>query len=353
MLFNIEKDAGKVIEGYLVPENFSDRPRIVVTRGEETIGEFDCMEMREAVQASGRHDTGMVGFRLDETLVPGLATLKELAIHDAGSGLLIYRRAPRPWIKKRLVRLECQLIPLVAIDHALQDFFQYGVGRVDRFGAETTLQIFHLNGADSIYLAGRLQIRAFEQFLERGFEAVTVLSEPYYEMAERLFFLKRFSDLPEVIFGPRDRMVLAPAVEHFSEVDLTSMKEIRAALKSLDPATARVLASPLTRQLTTILPDEEIDRRSAAPALDVLSRFSVTGLRERPETFIAPLAELIGIEPVAIPEPRQHARVAELGEMLRDIPLVETLLETDLVIYHFAREAIISNVLEETEQVSV
>src|SRR5690606_18563190 len=113
---------------------------------------------------------------------------------------------------------------------------------------------FHLNNANSIYLAGRLQIRAFEQFMEKGFEVAAILTEPYFEMAERILLLKRFSSLPEIAFGPRDHMILAPAAERFANVDLTSPKDIRSILKTIDPATARIIKAPLTRQLTTLPP---------------------------------------------------------------------------------------------------
>jgi hypothetical protein len=343
LLFNIEFDEGAVIEGYLVPDGFTEEPSILVSDGMETLLELDCRDPRDAVRISGRHSSGLVGFRLDDTNIPALADRQELTIRDAKSGLLIYRRGPRPWKRKRLVRLELQLVPLAALDRSLEDHFQYSISRAERFGLETTLQVFHLNNASSIYLAGRLQIRAFEQFMEKGFEVVAVLTEPYFEMAERILLLKRFSTLPEIMFGPRDRMVLAPAAAHFANVDLTSPKSLRSALKTVDPALARIIRTPLTRQLTTLLPDEEPTRRSVAVGLDIISRFAVTGLRAQPETFTLPLAEYLGIDPASIDRPKQHHAIAELAEVLRDIPQAETLLETDLVIYHFASQAITSS----------
>lgn len=343
MLFNVEYDEGYVIEGYLVPDGFAERPRIHVSDGIQSLAEMDCGEPREAVRVSGRHATGLVGFRLDETNIPDLANKAELTIRDAASGLLIYRRGYRQWKRKRIVRLELQLVPFVALDRSLQDHFQYAINRAERFGLETTLQVFHLNNADSIYLSGRLQIRAFEQFMERGFEVVTILTEPYFEMAERIFFLKRFSSLPELMFGPRDRMTLAPAAEHFANVDLSSPKSLRAALKTMDLATSRVIRAPLTRQLTTVLPDDEPTRGSVVAGLDIISRFAITGLRAHPETFTLPCAEFLDIDPDSIEKTTQHHAIAQIAQLLRDIPQAETLLETDLVIYHFANQAITAN----------
>lgn len=348
MLFNIEYDEGHVIEGYVVPDGFTEQPRILVSDDTEVLAEMNCSDLREAVRVSGRHATGLVGFRLDDSSIQNLADKATLTIEDAKSGLLIYRRHPRSCIQKRIVRLETQLVPLVALDRSLEDHFQYAISRVERFGLETTLQVFHLNNASSIYLAGRLQIRAFEQFLERGFEVVTILTEPYFEMAERIFFLKRFSHLLERIFGPRDRMTLAPAAAHFADVDLTSQKSLRMALKTIDPATARIVKAPLTRQLTTVLPEDEPRRGSIASALDIISRFSVTGLRVHPETFTLACAQLLDIDAGMIARPKQHQTISQLAELLRGIPQAETLLETDLVIYHFASQAITSNMRIQT-----
>jgi hypothetical protein len=343
VLFNVEYDEGDVIEGYLVPDGFTEQSRVLVSDGTAVLAEIDCGELREAVRVSGRHATGRVGFRLDENNVPGLADRAELTIRDASSGLLVYRRGGRQWTRRRIVRLELQLVPFAALDRSLENLFQYAISRTERFGLETTLQVFHLNKASSIYLSGRLQIRAFEQFMERGFDVVTMLTEPYFEMAERIAFLKRFSSIPELMFGPRDRMVLAPLAEHFAPVDLASPKSLRAALKTMDPVTARIIRSPLTRQLTTVLPDDEPARGAVAAGLDIISRFAVTGLRAHPETFTLPCAELLGIDAAAIARPERHRSIAQLADLLREIPQAEALLETDLVIYHFANQAITSN----------
>lgn len=343
MLFNIEFDEGHVIEGYLVPDGFAEEPTIFVSNGMEALVELECREPREAVRASGRHASGRVGFRLDGHTVPGLAEKTHLTIRDARSGMLIYRRGSRPWKRKRIVRLETQLVPQAALDRSIEDNFQYAISRTERFGLETTLQVFHLNNAPSIYLAGRLQIRTFEQFMERGFEIAAMLTEPYFEMAERLWLLKRFSTLPETLFGPRDRMILAPVAQNFATIDLTSPKALRSALKATDYATERILKMPLTRQLAALRPDEEPTRRSVAGALDIVSRFAITGLRAHPETFTHPFAELIGMDPASIEVPKQHPAVAHLAELLRELPQAEALLETDLMIYHFASQAISSH----------
>lgn len=343
MLFNIEFDEGHAIEGYLVPDGFEEEPSIFVSDGMEVLVEMECRDRREAVRVAGRHCTGVVGFRLDAGTVPGLAEKAQLTIRDARTGLLIYRRGARPWVPKRIVRLELQLVPHAVLDLSMEDRFQYAITRAERFGLETTQQIFHLNNAPSIYLSGRLPVGTFEQFMQRGFEIAAMLTEPYYEMAERLWLLKRFPTLPDDLFGPRDRMALAAVSENFQTVDLASPNAIRTALRKLDDATEPILKMPLTRQLTARRPEEEPGRHSVAAALDVLSRFAVTGVREMPETFNHPLGELLGIDPASIHAPAPHPVISELAGLLRDMPQAEALLEADLMIYHFASQAIRSH----------
>jgi hypothetical protein len=339
VLFNVEYDAGHTIEGYFVPDGFADQPVITVS-ADGISRDLQCLEPREAVKASGRHSTGVVGFKVDSSVVPNIQGIEDLIITDAKSRLLIYRR-PRPeFVKKRIIRLETQLIPLAATDLTLGEQFQYSTPRVERYGLETALQIFHLHNVDSIYLSGNLKVRVFEHFLERGFQAITVLTDPYYDMAERLIALKRFSELPDMTFGPRDQMLIGAAAEEFANVDLTSLKQLRAILKKINPAISRIVRMPLTKQLTTALPDEEPGRQSAAAALDVISRFTVTGLRRIPESFTHPVADLLGIQVESIAEPRIYKSVSHVATLLREIPEAEALLETDLIVYHFASEAI-------------
>jgi hypothetical protein len=344
LLFNLEHDTRNAIIGYLVPDGFADRPRIIVRDGQETLFEMECNEMREAVLRAGRHETGMIGFRIDDTILPDIEQRPELTLWDHKSGVLIYRRAPPASIvQKKLVRVETQMIPFLAMDKAIKPHFQYGADGVDRFGLETVQQMFHLNAVPSIYLAGRLQIRTFTEFLDRDFQAIAVINDPYMEMAERLFLLQRFKSVPQGIFGDRDRMTFGPAVEHFAEVDISSSASLKDALKVMPDPVSRILNAPLTRQIALSSGDESLGHNAVPAAVDMLSRFAVVGLREAPETYIEPIAELIGVEPSTLPEASNFSQIASIADRLRDLPIAEKLLEKDIIVYHFARQAILDS----------
>ncbi len=342
MLFNLEYDSGDAIVGYIVPDGFSEQPGIRVTDDGQDILEMDCDQVHQAVVGSGRHATGLIGFRLTEAMIPDLRGRSRLIVLDRKTGMLVYRRPQQDQIvHKKVLRLENRLIPFQKIDKALDLFFQFSISGVERFGHETTLQAFHLNSIDSIFISGRLLVKNYDQFLESGFDFITILNEPYQDMAERIFMFNRYANVPSRALGERDRMIISPAVDHFTDIDLTSTKALKRALRTAGDPVRRVLASPFTRQLVSTYPEQAVSRHSIAPAMDTLSRFSIIGLRDDPETFTQPLSELFDIPVEAIPEPSNHAAVVALADRLRELPDAEMLLELDLILHHFAREKIV------------
>src|ERR1700749_4966046 len=126
MLFNIERDEGNRIVGYVVPDAFSGPSSIRITDGEHDLAVLQCQEPHTALVAAGRHATGLCGFTIDDTVVSDLARLEALEIYDHETGILIYRRrAPSKMIQKRVFRLETPLIPLWRLDDRIERHFQY------------------------------------------------------------------------------------------------------------------------------------------------------------------------------------------------------------------------------------
>src|SRR5262245_3694990 len=113
MLFNIERDEGIRVVGYLVPDGFSDTPSVRISDGHQDLLTLPCQEERAALVAAGRHATGLCGFAIDETMVKDLPRQDHLEIYDNETGILIYRRRPAAQlIQKRIFRLETHLFPL-------------------------------------------------------------------------------------------------------------------------------------------------------------------------------------------------------------------------------------------------
>ncbi|TXI01866.1 MAG: hypothetical protein E6Q76_16445 [Rhizobium sp.] len=340
MLFNLEYDRGTVLEGYLIPDGFSDLPSIRVSDADGDLMILPCDQIKQAVVDSGRHETGHVGFKLDTKIIPDLASRSTLMIHDAKSGLLIYRR---PQVAKvvplKVVRLETQLLPMVKFDYYCGRQFQYELSSVERFGHETALQAFHLNAIQSIYISGRLLMRNYEEFLDKGFKAFVLLTDPYYEMALRIFLLKRMAKSQISFFGDRDRIILAPAAEHFADIDLASEAALKMALKKASQNVRNVLVSPVTRQLVTTTPEQPVTRGDVAAAIDLLSRFAIVGHDTDSITFQNAIGELLGISIEDLPLHTRHSALEEIAARLRSLHIAELMLEEDLIFDHYVREA--------------
>lgn len=341
MLFNLEHDHGDVIEGYVIPDGFSDEPSIAVTCDDGNVVTMKCDQEKSAVVKSGRHATGMVGFRLNQNNIPNLPMQKHLAIHDAKTGLLVYRRPPAADpIRMKLLRLELSMLPMHKFDQFCGHHFQYAISGAERFGHETALQVFHLNAVPSIYISGRLLLRNYEEFLAEAFQVIADIPDPYYEMATRLFILKRLAKGAVPFIGDRDKILLAAATEHFSEVNLSSERELNQAFKKAPEKVRHVFASPTTRQLVCNYPEQSIGRREVAPAVDVLSRFTVIGYGEDNTHFQDAVGELLGLEGHNFPLVPRHSFIKELAARLRSLPVTELILEEDLIFDHYVRQAV-------------
>jgi hypothetical protein len=340
VLFNLEYDNGGTVEGYLIPDGFADMPFIRVSDADGDIAVLPCNQIKQAVVDSGRHENGRVGFKLDRTVIPDIKERKTLAIHDSKTGLLIYRRPPVPKVVPlKVVRLETQLLPMVKFDQYCGRHFQYELSSVERFGHETTLQAFHLNAIKSIYISGRLLLRNYEEFFDRGFKGLIMLTDPYYELALRIFLLKRMAKTQISFFGDRDRIILAPAAEYFADVDLESESSLKRALKKAPQNVRNVVVSPVTRQLVATTPEQMVTRGDVAAAIDLLSRFTIVGHDGDSLHFQDAVAELFGISVGELPLLSRHSALEQVAARLRTLHIAELMLEEDLIFDHYVREA--------------
>lgn len=342
MLFNVEHDRGDVIEGYLIPDGFSEQPTIAIYDCNGGVVNLICDQARPAVVESGRHASGLVGFRIDENTIPGLSVVETLSIRDAKSGVLIYRRPQVPVpVPLKVIRLEPQLIPSTHIDRYCGKFFQYELHAIERFGHETVLQAFHLNAVSSIYLSGRLLMRNYEEFFDRGFQGIVFLTDPYYEMAGRIFLLKKMATNRITFLGDRDQLFLAPAAEYFAETDLLNEVSLRFSLKRAPQKVRNVLVSPMTRQLVCAYPEQTVSRNDVAPAIDLLSRFTIVGHDGDRSHFQEAVGELFAIPVEGLSLPTRHSVLEDIADILRSLPVAELMLEQDLILDHYVRQAMV------------
>lgn len=343
LLFGIEYDHGDSLGGYLVPDGLSEVASVVIADGDSVLLRMPCNEIRESVRDARRHDTGMVGFRIDDAIVPNLISRRNLTVHDAKNGVLIYRRLPyMPPVNKKVMRLETQIIPAVAFDREIGKSFHYSQSGLDRFGHETVQQSFHLGVMSSIYLSGRILIRNYEEFIENKFDFIGLFFDPYYELAMRIYAISKMSKSRPIFLSERDAMIFSPAAEYFAGIDFTDQDSVRRSCRKLPEKVKSVLRSPYVRQLTSTHPEQQPDMRSIAAAIDILSRFTIVGHTNDIFSYVNAVSELLEVPLADVAVPNVYMPIQNVADELRGIAALERLLEEDLIFDHYLREAISS-----------
>lgn len=340
MLFNLERDLGASLSAYLVPDSLS-APAMIRVRGQgRDIATIEANETRESLVAAGRHPTGKCGFGIDETMIPGLAGLRDLELRDQNTDLLIYRRrAPESVVGQRLFRLETHLLPLWRLDDVFEGEFQMWYKGLDHYGRETSTQIFCLDQFGSLYASGRLLYKNYEYYLAKGFKTIAMLRDPYDELAERILILKYIGAHAEKLLGIRDAITFEPVIVSLAELESFAEPDLRRYFRFLPDAVIAALANPLVRQLTARTPDEMPNHASLAAALDALASFEILGLRSDGDGFLRALSDLSGLDVEIMPDVNEFSLVRELGLRLRAISSIETFLEKDLELYHQTTKA--------------
>jgi hypothetical protein len=333
MLFNIEADTGARVTGYIVPDNVSSTPNIVLQSQGRDVLVCPADEFRDGLVAAGRHQTGACGFQIDERRVPSLAGMGDLAIYDADTKLLIYRRPNANFLSKRILRLETHLFPLWRFDEALKPRFQYFSSSIEKLGRETTTQLFLLNQINSVYLSGRILFKTFRHYIESQFDTIFIMHNPYEEMAERLLVLGQIKKVGADVLGMRDNMIMQAAIAFAQDLPIHDDKALRKTLHKMPGAVANALANPVARQLTATTPDEMPGAGAVSTALDLMASFAIVGLRREPETFVGAVEEYTGVEAQSLPGIGKFRGVATLARALKRSGAVSALIEKDLEIY--------------------
>ena len=339
MLFSLDYDVGTSLGFYLVPDTGGTQPSVRLLDGGSEIKILAANEHRPELVGSGRHSTGMCGFILDDSVLPGIAGIGALEIEEAETGLPVYRR-PRPtFLQEKVFRMETHLLPLWRIDDAVKERFQYWYRGIDRRGYETSTQVFCIVDLASAYISGRMFLKTVEQYLASGFKTVVLFRDPYEELAERLIILKNATEKTKELLGPRDSLTFEPVMDGLSDVERLDEESLRRFFKRSPAEVTRPLMNPFVRQLTCGGPDDMPRKTAIAQALLVLSSFEIVSLRSDAAHFSGALGEMLGLEPGAIPVMNEYGRVSDLARTLRAINEVEGLIDYDLNIYEQTRHA--------------
>ncbi|OOG63088.1 hypothetical protein B0E45_29785 [Sinorhizobium sp. A49] len=341
MNFHIDMDAGAVISGWLIPDNPADVPEFRIKIPDRKEISFSANVLRSDLRDLGIHATGLAGFHIDEQYIVDLADQTELTIFEVQSGLPIYRRFnPQKHIEQKLLLMDVGAFPQIAMLRRLMVNFTQSYPVVERLSLETIGALLSLSYARSVFIAGQPNwMRHGALARERGFLTAALLRDPFEELAERLLFLANVAKLPTIntTNGAIARYFdLLPFVR---AIDFSDEKSVLTSFRGLSSERRRLLRSPMT-SIFGSTPDEELQRRNVAVALDNLAQIDIVGTRDQFGQFVSMLDEYLGISILAECELATIDGTAELTEILRGIGLVADLLDEDVALYSFACEAV-------------
>ena len=341
MHFKIDRDTGGIIHGYLIPDGFSEVSEIRVLEGDHEVFRGPCSIYYRSVVEAGRHGTGIVGFRLTESIIPGLSKMKDLTIRDLKTDFTIYRRYESPdLVNQRVFRLETQFVPQTELDRSLKKFFRYSLANMELYGQETVSQIFHLVDYESLYFSGRIMMKNYEQHLQSDLKVITQMNNPYLDFTIRLLTICAAKNRDFWFINERDKLSLNLAIEHFSGINLKDTDQITQTIKKAPKKILEQFKSPVTRLLVCKNPDEKITHKSVGLALNMLSQFDQVFLADDEETIITSLSEMLDIPDTDIQPDRRQEIFTHFSSIFEAIPLLDSLLECDLILYHYLQEAI-------------
>ena len=342
MFFNIDGDDGHAIRGWIVLDNPAAEPSLIAVvpgRGEVLIrADIQRVDVRDL----GIHTTGKVGFHVDDTAVPGLASLEDLSLLEAESRLLIFRRSTPLHLKKKVYFFDAGILPQNPISQALEQNFTMSYFGSEKHSLETMLVLINNHAVNSILLQGRSNFNRYSSFLNNAdFMRIALLREPFEELAERILYLKILGRMRATSPLAPDLAHLGPLIDFAIDVPVDDAKGMLGAFRRLAPELRDRLANPMTRLFGCNI-DEQPQRRHVSVALENLASMDVVGTKEGFDLFRDLVAGHLGRNVMVDVAPHRIELAETLGKVLGEIGLVADLLAYDLDLYQFAGEAIVS-----------
>jgi hypothetical protein len=342
MNFCVYLDNGAEVHGYFVPDGFASTPAIHVRiNGEDRVTEVTTWIFIEGARAQGAHETGNVGFVLNDSNIPGISSASSMELSDPHTGLIFYRRAqPGQFIEKKVLRVETAYVPQNEIDLSLKPHFQFFEHRVEHYGFETIRQMLEIIHQPSVYVSGRILLKNFRSYIDYNIGVKLIsLRDPFYELATRLVIFSRLSKHKLNFVPARDLTLFKPVIEWFDGVQIQDEEAVKKALRGAPKDTLSLLSSPFTQQLIASTPSDTVSLHDVSQALDVLSQFTIFDSGRDHSSYPAKIAELMNLPATAVQIRPQLEPLHQLADTLKGISRIEHLLEADLLLYHFIKKA--------------
>lgn len=341
MMFSVHTETSNSLQGYLVPDSFSGLARIRVICDGYTVYQGPCDEVVPHLVRMGRHETGMTSFTLDRARVPDLAHVRDLWIHDAETGFLIYRRnLPDTYLQKRFFRMETTLATASPYAQSLLPYFAYGLSDVQVYGHETISQLFNLPQYPSMFFEGRVYISAHQKYLNDQFFSAISVVDPFVALAFSIDVLGHDDQTVLSQLEEREYASLVPLAGYFDGIEIDRPEAVRHHMKIAPQDILMGLESPLVGLLTGHTPGVGGARSAIPNALNVLSMFDLVMFGHDAARGHRRLAQALGVNEAILPQVTIPTHVQEMADALRDLPVLEAALENDLIVYHCLTQAV-------------
>jgi hypothetical protein len=347
MLFHIEADQGTQIVGWVMPDNPSETPRVLVLLpdGKEvevvaTLAKPDVIEtLRDAF--GFHHTTGIIGFLVDEATLPGLAELQEFEIVSKDGRVPIYRRFQiSRHLEKHFCCFDVAIMPQRGIQRALRDHFTLCYPQAQRYPMETLLALIGNRSAKSVAITGRPSFtRHISGLRDKGYIVAALLRDPYEELAERLVFINTLAQSKAGHLLPFFLSDVPDLIEFASAMPFGDSKAMTSKFRAATPSQREALASPMTRLFACGI-GEMPQHAHVSLALENLASIDLVGVRSRFSNFRSVLATMLERDVLGVEKLDAPNNVTEVRGMLAQLGIVSDLLEHDLNLYAHASEAV-------------
>ncbi len=343
MLFHIER-YGRTIGGWLTPDNPADTPKVQIIRPDGKTVELESNAVRPDLVEVKLHPTGKAGFGIDRKIIPDLDDIiDQIEIRDAATGITLYRPYdPAQHVAGRIFRLELQAMPYAAIESAWSRNFSLYYNAVERYPFETFFGILNNPVSKSLALSGRPSLHRYEQlFRDREYKFVTLLRDPFEELAERLLFV-RYTLSPNAPADFQHHLTgLADLRAVTQRMDLSNFDTFLEAFSYLSDRQMDDLSNPLVRALACNVEDPEPRPHHVELALNRLATFDLVGTRPNFGAYKSGLSELLGRDILGGEEMINIDLVLKIADELKNVKLARALVALDAELYKFASKAVI------------
>ncbi|MBV9065367.1 MAG: hypothetical protein JO004_06320 [Methylobacteriaceae bacterium] len=342
MLFNIDADEGSRIVLWLVPDNPGVTPSVVVLIPDREEIRISATVLRtDVVELGFHHASGMIGFIIDESIVPNLPEVQEIEILEGEGRIPIYRRYQiSRHLEKKLCYFDLSVMPQRRLMQRLSGHFALTYNYAQRYPLETMMMIVNNMHAQSVLITGRPNfIRNYGLLRNAGYIITALLRDPYEELAERLIFINLLATSKAAHLLPQFVSDIPTLVDFARDISFADLKALTMKFRTATPEQREAMTSPMTRVFGCGI-DERPEHRHVSTALDNLGTADVVGVRNRFGDFRTVLTNVLGADVIGQDELEMFDKVRDARELLAQIGVVSDLLENDLNLYSYASEAV-------------